>query len=170
MIINPTLVKTEALLLYCRDLIDSYKDKKDDLFDIDKQSKEYINKHTIELLSSINRTIQPTDYYTRNVKVTRIAYIIKSYQYIDKTISKALKKGDQFNPAMLCFSLLCSWFAEKELNHITKEYLYFTIYPYGEIYDKILFNNKDIKYRAVNLAMIDIAENTILKYNNYKFK
>ena len=170
MVINPTLVKTEALLLYCRDLIDSYKNLSQDTFNIDHESKEYINTCTLELLDVINKIVQPIDYYIRNARVSRIALILKSYKFIDKSITKQLKKGEKFNPSMLCFSLLCSWFAEKDLNHITKEYLFFTIYPYGEIYDKILFNNKNLDYRAVNMSMINLAENTTNRYNNYKFK
>ena len=81
-----------------------------------------------------------------------------------------MKNNTKFNPAMLCFSLLSTWFAELGHEIKSKEFLFFTIYPYGEIYDILLLNNKNIDYKRLNISMINVAEETILKLNKYRFK
>lgn len=125
MVLNNSIIKTEALLLYCRDLILSYKSNKDNLFIIDNEVKDFINQEIDNILKNINLLVQPIDYYIRNSIVSRIKIIIKSYNYIDKSISNSLKKGDIFDPAMLCFSLLCSWFAELQITNKNKEFIFF---------------------------------------------
>ena len=170
MIINSSKVKTEALLLFCRDLIDSYKDNNDEIFDVTKEMKEFIDSRIIQLRKAINISVQPIDYYVRNSKVSRITMILKTYEYINKSITKLMKNNTKFNPAMLCFSLLSTWFAElgQEIN--SKEFLFFTIYPYGEIYDTLLLNTNNAEYKSLNISMINVAEETIFKLNNYRFK
>ena len=42
MILNLSKIKTEALLLFCRDLIQEYSLKNDHLFNIDNNTKLYI--------------------------------------------------------------------------------------------------------------------------------
>lgn len=170
MIINSSKVKSEALLLFCRDLIDSYKDNHDELFIINNSIKEFVDTQTLQLHKAINVSIQPKDYYIRNQRVTRIAIILRTYEYINNTISKQLKNGDKFNPAMLCFALLSTWFAELSIGEEDKEYLYFCLYPYSEIYDKLLLNLEDANYKNLNLSMLNIAEDAIVKLNNYRFK
>jgi len=170
MIINATKVKSEALLLFCRDLIGSYQNNKQNQFGVDNETIDYINKQIAHLLKAINVTTQPIDYYVRNQKVSRIAMILKSYQFINKEISKSFKEGDNFNPSMLCFSLLCSWFAELSIGVEDKEFIYFCIYPYGEIYDKLLLNNTNEEYKNLNLKMLNIAETTINNLYRYRFK
>ena len=88
MIINSSKVKTEALLLFCRDLIDSYKNSEDELFNTSENLKEFIDTRSLQLLKAINISIQPTEYYTRNIRVSRISLIYKTYQYINNNISK----------------------------------------------------------------------------------
>lgn len=170
MIVNSSKVKTEALLLFCRDLIDSYRDNKDNVFDLSVSLKDFIDTRILQLHKAINVSVQPIDYYLRNKKVSRISMILKTYQYINKSITQLLKNNTKFNPSMLCFSLLSTWFAElgKEIN--TKEFLFFSIYPYGEIYDKLLLNSDNLEYKSLNISMLNISEETIFKLNSYRFK
>jgi len=170
MIINSSKVKTEALLLFCRDLIDSYKDNNDEIFDVSTEIKEFVDIRTVQLHKAINIAVQPIDYYLRNKKVSRISMILKTYQYINKNITQLMKKNTQFNPAMLCFSLLSTWFAELGHEINSKEFLFFTIYPYGEIYDTLLLNTNNIEYKSLNISMINVAEKTIFNLNTYRFK
>jgi len=170
MVLNNSIIKTEALLLYCRDLILSYKSNKDNLFIIDKEVKDFINQEIDNILKNINLLVQPIDYYIRNSIVSRIKIIIKSYNYIDKSISNSLKKGDIFDPAMLCFSLLCSWFAELQITNKNKEFIFFSLYPYSKIYDVLLLNKISPDLKTVNIKMIDLSEDVILKLHKYKFK
>ena len=170
MIINSSKVKTEALLLLCRDLIDSYKVNSAELFKIDSDIKEFIDNKIEHLLKAINLAVQPIDYYLRNKKVSRIAIILRTHSYISKNLSSYFKEGDSFNPAMLCFALLCSWFAELSINEEDKEFIYFSIYPYGEVYDQLLLNISNNNYRNLNISMLNIAEDVVLKLYNYRLK
>lgn len=170
MIINSSKVKSEALLLFCRELIKSYKDSKDELFHLPEETKEFINTQSIHLHKAINVSIQPKEYYLRNQKVSRIGIILRTYEFLNKNVSRKLKNGDKFNPAMLCFSLLSTWFAELSIGEEDKEYLYFCLYPYGEIYDTLLINLEDNEYKKLNMFMLNIAEDTVFKLENYRFK
>jgi hypothetical protein len=170
MIINSSKVKTEALLLFSRDLINSYIDNKEEVFDISFALKEFVASRIIQLQKAINVTVQPIDYYLRNKKVSRIAMILKTYQFINTNITELLENNKKFNPSMLCFSLLSTWFAELSKEKGTKEFMFFSIYPYSEIYDKLLLNIDNLEYKYLNISMLNIAENTIFKLNNYRFK
>jgi len=170
MIINSSKVKSEALLLFCRELILSYEKSDENLFDISQEIKTFIDEKIQQLQKAINVVIQPNDYYMRNIRVTRIAIIVRTYELLNKNISKELKNGDVFNPAMLCFALLSTWFAELSVAENDKEFLYFNIYPYSEIYDKLLLHLDDLQYKQLNIKMLQIAENTIFKLNSYRFK
>ncbi|MGB3751262.1 MAG: hypothetical protein WA945_06805 [Arcobacteraceae bacterium] len=170
MIINSSKVKTEALLLFCRDLIDSYKDNQDEVFDISDEIKDFVEIRIAQLHRAINTTIQPIDYYLRNKQVSRIYMILKSYEYINKNITKLLKNNMKFNPTMLCFALLSTWFAELGKENNSKEFLFFSIYPYAEIYDKLLLNINNNEYKNLNISMVNVAELTVLKLNTYRFK
>ncbi len=168
MIINSSKVKTEALLLLCRDIIESY-NTNENIFNVPCETIEFINQKMNDLLKALNTVLQPNDYYIRNYKVSRIHIILKTHKYLQNTLSKYFKNGDKFDPAMLCFALLSTWFAE--LNHGDfKEFLYFKIYPYSEVYDKLLLNIDNTQFRELNIAMLNIAEHTVIKLNNYKFK
>ncbi len=170
MIINSTKVKTEALLLFCRDLINSYNNSEDDIFSINIDIKSFMDTRINQLLKAINISVQPIDYYLRNNKVSRIAMIVKTYQYINNSISKQLKDGQQFNPSMLCFALLSTWFAELDITKDDKEFIYFSIYPYSEIYDKLFIEIANKEYRNLNISMLNIAENTMFNLHKYRFK
>lgn len=170
MIINSSKVKTEALLLFCRDLIDSYKDNQNEIFDLSCEIKNFVKIRISQLYKAINNTVQDIDYYLRNKQVSRIYMILKTYEYINKSITKLMKKNMKFNPTMLCFALLSTWFAELGKEHDSKEFLFFTIYPYTEIYDKLLLNINDTEYKNLNISMINVAESAVLRLNNYRFK
>ncbi len=157
-------------MLFCRELINSYQNSDENIFNISDSIKIFVDEQTEHLHKAINVSIQPKDYYIRNIRVSRIAIILKTYDHINANISKKLKQGDKFNPAMLCFALLSTWFAELSINEDDKEFLYFTLYPYSEIYDKLLLNLEDINYKNLNLNMLSIAEDTIFKLHNYRFK
>ncbi len=169
MIINTTKVKSEALLLFCRDLITSYQKSNTNQFEILEETVSYVDNQIEDILKAINITTQPIDYYLRNQKVSRIAFILRGYEYLNRQISKSFQQGDNFNPSMLCFALLCSWFAELSMSKEDKEFIYFTIYPYTEVYDKLLLNNSDESYRNLNIKMLTIAENTIVQFHKYRF-
>ncbi len=170
MILNLSKIKTEALLLFCRDLINAYSQNDDNIFNIDNEIKLYIKDTIKELNKAINNIVHPQQYYIDNAKNTRIKSILKSYEYINKTISTHLSKGQHFNPAMLCFSLLTTWFAELRYESQSKHFIYFTIYPYSDIYDKLLLNITNNTYKTLNISMIHIAENTMIKLHKYSLK
>lgn len=169
MIINISKVKSESLLLFCRDLIESYK-KDSAAFDIDEQLKQFVDERTDQLLKAINVYCQDIPYYLRNAKVSRISMILKGYNFLNDTLSKKLQQRQLFNPAMLCFTLLSTWFAELSQCKDDKDFLFFTRYPYSEIYDKLLIEVENEEYKKLNLSMLLISEEAILKLHGYGFK
>jgi len=158
-------VKTEALLLFCRDLINTYKDENDSTFGIDEKTKVFIDENIKDLNKAINVVIQSNEYYIKNHKVSRIRIIVKFYNDINKIISTHLSNDTQFSPAMLCFSLLATWFKELEHDKQSKEYLYFSLYPYSDIFDMLIINTSSNDYKNLNINMIQIAEDTMIKLN-----
>jgi hypothetical protein len=169
MIINTTKVKTEALLLFCRDLIDSYNNS-DELVQIPIEIETKINDYIKQLRVAIDKAVQPAEYYLRNQRVSRINMILKSYNFLVKYFTKILKEGDTINPSMLCFTLLSTWFAELQRVINEKEFIYFNIFPYTQIYDMLLLDIKDSSYKALNIKMLKIAEDAVLKLDNYRFR
>ena len=166
MIIDMSSVKTEALLLFCRDLINSYKNNTDDIYNIDSNIKEFINKNIQDLQKAIDVVVQDNDYYIKNIKVSRIKIIISFYNMINKTITNYLQNSARFNPAMLCFSLLATWFKELEHQGHSKEFLYFNLYPYGDIFDLLIVKTNNKEYKNLNITMVEIAEDVMVKLNN----
>ena len=166
MIINLSGVKTEALLLFCRDLIQTYENNNSEIYDISQDTKKFISSNIKDLKKAINVVLQDNSYYINNSKVTRIKIILSYYNQINNNISKCLSKNTQFNPSMLCFSLLATWFKEFEHQENSKEYLYFTLYPYGDIFDNLIVKQTNKEYKNLNINMIQIAENTMIKLNN----
>ncbi len=145
MILNLSKIKTEALLIFCKDLISSYKDKEEKLFDIDDEIDKYINEISNDMYKQMNNCTFPNDYYMKNRTHYRIKAVLEAYNFINNEITKELSeegKGKLFNPAMLYFSLLAVWFKELDKESRSKEYIYFTIYPYANVYDKLLVNIK----------------------------
>jgi len=166
MIIDMSSVKTEALLLFCRDLINSYKNNTDDIYNIDSNVKEFINKNIQDLQKAIDVIVQNNDYYIKNIKVSRIKIIVSFYNMINKTITNYLQNSTRFNPAMLCFSLLATWFKELEHQGNSKEFLYFNLYPYGDIFDLLIVKTNNKEYKNLNITMVEIAEDVMVKLNN----
>ncbi|AXH11238.1 hypothetical protein ABIV_0199 [Halarcobacter bivalviorum] len=171
---NLSKIKTEALLLFCKDLILSYKDNKDNFFDIDKELVDYINSISDEILKQINNVTFPTEHYINNKKHYRINAVLKAYDFINNTLTKEFEKIEEskrvFNPSMLYFSMLAVWFKELDKESRSKEYIYFTIYPYANVYDKLLINIKDETFKKINILMLELAEALIYKYDAISFK
>ena len=71
---------------------------------------------------------------------------------------------------MLYFSMLATWFAELQKESKSKQYIYFIIYPYANVYDKLLVNIKDQAFKNMNIEMINIAEKIVIGLNHYKFQ
>ena len=173
MILNLSKIKTEALLLFCKDLILSYKDKNDKIFEIDDEIDEFITKISNDMYKQMQNCTFPNDYYIKNKNHYRIKAVLTAYNFINKELTKELsdgKKGKLFNPAMLYFSLLAVWFKELNKENKSKEYIYFLIYPYSNVYDKLLINIKDEKFKELNISMIELAEKVIFKLDKVSFK
>jgi hypothetical protein len=170
MILNLSKIKTEALLLFCKDIIVTYKDSEEIAFDVDKELIEFINSVSENILKEINRAVRSHQFYMSNSNNSRIKAVILSYEFLNKEISQILKEDNKFNPSMLYFSLLAMWFKELNKESKSKEFIFFTIYTYGEVYDRLLLKQKDVEFRRLNIKMIEIAEKIILKFDNYKFR
>ncbi|MBD3841170.1 MAG: hypothetical protein IE909_04685 [Campylobacterales bacterium] len=172
MVVHKDKIKSEALLLICKDMIITYKQKEvlqGQMQGVDQQTKEFVITRTEHFLKAINVCVQPIDYYLRNKRVSRIVMILKSYQYLHDALSKKFSKNQQFNPFMLCIAMISTWFVELEKCNNEKEYLYFERYPYGEIFDGIFVKNQHIEYKKLSIAMVEIAESVITKFDNFRF-
>ena len=170
MILNLSKIKTESLLLFCRDLILSYKDKDDiEKYVMDKDIIEKFNNIGNDMLTQISNVTLPSNYYIQNRKHYRIKAILDGYNFINNEVSKNLKQNEEFNPSMLYFSLLAVWFKELNKESKSKEYIYFILYPYANAYDKFLVEIKNKEFKQLNIKMIELAEKIILKFDKYSF-
>ena len=170
MILNLSKIKTESLLLFCKDLILSYKDKDDiEKYIMDKEVIEKFNNIGNDMLKQITNITYPQNYYLQNRKHYKIKAILDGYNFINKEISRNLKQNEEFNPSMLYFSLLALWFKELNKESKSKEYIYFIIYPYANVYDKFLVEIKDKNFKLLNIKMIELAEKVIYKFDRYSF-
>jgi hypothetical protein len=170
MILNLSKIKTESLLLFCKDLILSYKDKEDiSVYGMDKEVVEKFNITALDMLKNIEKVTFPSEYYLKNKDHYRIKAILDAYNFINKEISKELAKDNSFNPSMLYFSLLALWFKELNKESKSKEYIYFTIYTYANVYDEFLVGIKNQEFRTLNIKMIELGERIILKLDAYSF-
>ena len=171
MILNISKIKTESLLLFCKDLILAYKDKDDvNISGTDRKLIEKFNKISDEMLKQIDKATFPSDYYIKNRKHYRIKAVLDGYNFINKEISKSLEKKEAFNPSMLYFSLLALWFKELNKESRSKEYIFFTIYTYSNVYDELLVKIKNSDFKKLNISMIEVAEEVIYKLDSYSFK
>ena len=171
MILNLSKIKTESLLLFCKDLIESYQGQEDINSDgVDKEIINKFNKISEDMLKEIKKVTFSNEYYLQNRTHYRIKAILDAYNFINKEINKTLQKDNTFNPSMLYFSLLALWFKELNKESKTKEYIYFLIYPYGNVYDDFLVSIKDEEFKKLNLKMIDLAEQIIYRLDKYSFK
>ena len=163
MVFDPISLKTEALLLFCRDLIETYEKNDENLFEVDESFLQFVDIHIDSLKKGINAIVQHNEYYLRNMRIHRIKIVLYYYESINKTITNCMKKDNRFDPSMLCFAMLATWFKEFEIDEKSKQYIFFSIYPYGEIYDRFLILHQNEEYKKLNLNMIDIAEKTMTK-------
>ena len=164
MILNISKIKTEALLLFCRDLINTYKDVKPKTkSDLDLYYEfETINSDILKQLSNI---LYEPKYYIDNQKNFRVKAILKCYNFISKELEKNLKQNEEFNPSLLYFSILALWFKELNKESTSKEFIFFTLYPYSFIYDKFLIKMSDVEYKIMNIKMIELSEIIVSKYD-----
>ena len=157
-------------MLFCKDLILSYKDQSDiEKYLMDKEVIEKFNNIGNDMLKQITNITYPQNYYLQNRKHYKIKAILDGYNFINKEISKSLKQNEEFNPSMLYFSLLAVWFKELNKESKSKEYIYFIIYPYANVYDKFLVEIKDKNFKLLNIKMIELAEKVIYKFDRYSF-
>ena len=173
MILNLSKIKTEALLIFCKDLIASYKDSDENFFDVDEDIDKYITDISNDMYKQLSNVTFPNDYYMKNRKHYRIKAVLEAYNFINTELTKEFENENRekvFNPAMLYFSLLAVWFKELDKEKRSKEYIYFTIYPYSNVYDKLLINIKDEKFKEINISMIELAERVIYKLDSISFK
>ena len=171
MILNLSKIKTESLLLFCRDLILSYKDKEDiNINGVDKELINKFNKIGDEMLKQINVATYPSDYYIKNRKHYKVKAVLDAYNFINEEISKSLENKKVFNPSMLYFSLLALWFKELNKESRSKEYIFFTIYTYANVYDELLVKIKSVEFKELNISMLEVAEEVIYKLDAYSFK
>ncbi|QKF65844.1 hypothetical protein AVENP_0264 [Arcobacter venerupis] len=170
MILNVSKIKTESILLFCKDLILSYKDGIDlDKYVMDKEVITKFNNIGNDMLKQISNVTLSPNYYLLNRKHYKIKAILDGYNFINTEISKNLKQNEEFNPSMLYFSLLALWFKELNKESKSKEYIYFIIYPYANVYDNLLIEIKDKEFRKLNIKMIELAEKVIYKFDKYNF-
>lgn len=166
MILNLSKIKTESLLLFCKDLILSYKDKEDiNSYGLDKDVVEKFNKIGDEMLTQINSVTLSSNYYLQNRKHYRIKAILNAYNFINQELSKLLSQNQSFNPSMLYFAMLALWFKELNKEPKSKEYIYFILYPYGNVYDDFIVNIKDQEFKKLNIDMLQLAEKIIYKFD-----
>lgn len=170
MIINLSKIKTEALLLFCKDLINSYINEVNTNYEINDELNTYINNLSKEFLIQVTNSTYPNEYYLKNYKNFRIKAVLKSYNYINDLISNEMKELKEFNPTMLFISLLALWFKELNKESKSKEYIFFILYTYTDIYDKLLLNVKDKEFKDLNIKMINLAEKVIFKLDQFSFK
>ena len=170
MILNVSKIKTESLLLFCKDLILSYKDKLDlENYGVDKDVIESFNNIGNDILKQISNVTFSQKYYLENRKHYRIKAILNGYNFINDEISRNLIKNEEFNPSMLYFALLALWFKELNKESKSKEYIYFILYPYSHAYDKLLVEMKNKEFKLLNIKMIELAEKVIYKFDKLSF-
>ena len=171
MILNISKIKTEALLLFCKDLILSYQNNlNENSFEIDKDIIDEFNNISNDMLKEISNVTLPNQYYLQNRKHYKIKSILDAYNFINNEISTNLKKNEEFNPSMLYFSLLALWFKELNKESHSKEYIYFILYPYSFVYDKLLVKMQNQDFKRLNVKMIELAEKIIYKFDSYNLK
>lgn len=171
MVINISKIKTEALLLFCKDLILSYKDNNDiKEYGLDRDILVEFNNIGLTILKEIEKITFSQDYYIRNRKNFRVKAILSCYDFINKEVSKNIKINEEFNPSMLYFSLLTLWFKELNKESTSKEYIYFILYPYFQVYDKFLVNIKNLEFKGLNIKMIELAEKVIFNFDKYNLR
>lgn len=106
MILNTSKIKTEALLLFCKDIILSYQEANQDLFDINSEVKEFIQKNTQEILRELNKVTKPNDFYWAKREHAYVKAVLRSYEYLNKTLNQQLEKGKPLTLRCFVFHFL----------------------------------------------------------------
>lgn len=168
MILNISKIKTESLLLFCKDLISSYIDNDSIDYGVDKDIVDEFDEISRQILTEIKKVTFKDEYYLKNRNHYRIKAVLNCYNYLNSEISKMLKQNEAINPSMLYFSLLTLWFKELNKESSSKEYIFFLLYPYTNIYDKLLIKIKNPEFKELNIKMIELAENLIERFDKVK--
>ena len=168
MILNLSDIKTEALLLLCRDIIEAY-GKDSDIFSLDKEIIDKIKIVVDDISKQLNKVLRPNSYYTDNQQLSKVTFTLKAYNMLNNTLSTKFKNDQLFDPFMLCISMIHTWFIELQRENKNKKYIFFLLYTYTDIFDMIV-SIKDKKYQKLSLEMMNIAESVAIDLENYNFK
>ncbi|MGA1931590.1 hypothetical protein ACH5BF_02580 [Arcobacter sp. YIC-464] len=117
------------------------------------------------MLDQINSVTLSSNYYLQNRKHYRIKAILNAYNFINEELSKLLTENQSFNPSMLYFAMLALWFKELNKESKSKEYIFFILYPYGNVYDDFIVNIKNQEFKKLNIDMLELAEKIIYKFD-----
>lgn len=167
MILNLSKIKTEALLLFCKDLIDAYKQNSSNLFNIESHIILFIDTQINKIVDQIELSTKRKEYYLSKQTNYHIRAVLKSYDQLNFQISSSFSEKEPFNPSMLCFALLSTWFAEFEKESKSPEYLYFSLYSYSIVYDKLMIESNNSQFKLINIKMLNIAESVIKQYDKF---
>ena len=96
MILNISKIKTEALLLFCKDIILSYNLKDDVTFDVDEGTKKYITSITNDILKQLQNVTHPNEFYLQKQSNTKARAVLGTYNFINKSLSNELQNGKTF--------------------------------------------------------------------------
>jgi len=167
-ILNLSDIKTEALLLLCRDIIEAY-GKDSDIFSLDKEIIDKIKIVVDDISKQLNKVLRPNSYYADNKQLSKVTFTLKAYNMLNNTLSTKFKNDQLFDPFMLCISMIHTWFIELQRINKNKKYIFFLLYTYTDIFDMIV-SIKDKKYQKLSLEMMNIAESVAIDLENYNFK
>lgn len=167
MVVNISKIKTEALLLFAKELIQTYIYNDEKIFFVDEETTLFVENQTLNIYKEIKKVLYKDEYYMAQ-KSVHSRLVMKYFAFLNKEISSKIKMGEAFNPSVLLFSMLATWFLELGREKKSKEYLYFSLFTYGDIYDLMFVKTKDIQYKALNIKMVEIAESIIYNLENLK--
>lgn len=166
MIVNIEKIKTEALLIFCRDLIVSYQNA-ELVVDVEYEIINKMKLQTELILVEIRKVTKQPAFYIQNKNHFKVKAILNAHNFLVNFCNTRFKNDDVFNPFVLVLSILTYWFGELEKEKNTKEYIFFSIYPFCEIYDDFFIKTKNSSYKIINLKTIEIAEELTKAYDKY---
>ncbi len=185
MILQVSTIKTKALLLICKELMQMYQDNetqnkleeksegiKEESFKSLDTSLEKLSEDLLKELKRITKFYYNLDPISQDEtpEISSKKAIKKSYDFLNFELNIHLAKNEPYCPLMLCISFLSFWFKELEKENSNKEFIYFLIFPYEQSYDEILFNKENKKYKLLNLKMLELGEEIISKYDELDLK
>jgi len=176
MILQISTIKTKALLLICKELMQMYQDneaqnkleekvKKDkkESFESFDTSLEKLSQGMLKELKRITKFYYDLSSETSDLKNQEA--IKKSFDFLNFELNAHLAKNEPFCPLMLCVSFLSFWFKDLKQEGSNKEFIYFLMFPYKQSCDEILSSKEDEKHKLLNLKMLEFSEEIILKYD-----